>query len=72
MSSLVFLLVRSAKNSFLELLHKPAKLLLWLLVLAGIGGIVILSLFTRQSAADVLDIVWLKGILFGPVGDVYR
>lgn len=64
MSSLVFLLIRSAKNNFLELLRKPAKLALWVLVLAGIGGIFILSLFTRQQADSFLDIVWLKGILF--------
>ncbi|MDD2498077.1 MAG: putative ABC exporter domain-containing protein [Desulfitobacteriaceae bacterium] len=64
MNSLVFLLVRSARNSLLELRRKPAKLLLWVLVLAGIGGIFLLSLFTRQSAAGSLDIVWLKGILF--------
>ncbi|KPU42443.1 hypothetical protein OXPF_42280 [Oxobacter pfennigii] len=64
MSSLVFLLTRSVKNSFLELLRKPAKLMLWVLVIAGIGGIFILSLFTRQNRGSFLDIVWLKGILF--------
>ena len=64
MNSLVFLLVRSAKNSLLELRQKPAKLALWVLALAGIGGIFLLSLFTSQSAAESLDLVWLKGILF--------
>ncbi len=64
MNSLVFLLLRSAKNTLLELRRKPAKLLLWVLVIAGIGGIFILSLFTRQSTAASLDLVWLKGILF--------
>jgi hypothetical protein len=65
MNSLVFLLLRSAKNTLLELGRKPAKLLLWVLVIAGIGGIFILSLFTtRQSTEASLDLVWLKGILF--------
>lgn len=64
MSSLVFLLTRSAKNSFLELWRKPAKLVLWTLVIAGIGGIFLLSMFTRQNADNFLDIIWLKGILF--------
>ncbi len=64
MNSLVFLLARSAKNSFLELLRKPAKLVLWTLVIAGIGAVIILSMFTPQSADSTLDIVWLKGILF--------
>jgi hypothetical protein len=64
MNSLIFLLARSAKNTLLELRWKPAKLLLWVLTIAGIGGIFILSLNTRQSAAGSLDLVWLKGILF--------
>jgi hypothetical protein len=64
MSSLVFLLVKSAKNTLLELRRKPAKLALWVLVIAGIGGIFLFSLFTRQNAAGSLDLVWLKGILF--------
>ncbi len=64
MSSLVFLLTKSIKNSLLELLRKPAKLVLWIAVIAMIGGIFILSMSTRQSAGGILDIVWLKGILF--------
>ncbi len=64
MSSLVFLLTRSAKNGFLEILRKPGKLILWVLVIAAIIGVFILSLFTRQSAESFLDLVWLQGILF--------
>ena len=64
MSSLVFLLSRSIKNSFLELLRKPAKLILWIFVIVMLGGVVILSLFTRQSMDSTLDIIWLKGIFF--------
>ena len=37
MNSLVFLLLRSAKNTLLELGRKPAKLLLWVLVIAGLA-----------------------------------
>ncbi len=64
MSSLIFLLTRSAKNRLLELWRKPAKLALWILVIAMIGGIFILSMFNRPSADSTLDIVWLKGSLF--------
>ncbi|MBE6906739.1 MAG: hypothetical protein E7476_10755 [Ruminococcaceae bacterium] len=64
MSSLVFLLARSVKNSFLELLRKPAKLILWIFVIAMLGGVLILSMFTRQSADSTLNIIWLKGIFF--------
>ncbi|MGI6120185.1 MAG: putative ABC exporter domain-containing protein [Desulfosporosinus sp.] len=64
MKSLVFLLAKSAKNILLELRRKPAKLVLWVLVIAGIGGVFLLSLFTRQNAGGSLELVWLKGILF--------
>ncbi|MCM1566717.1 MAG: hypothetical protein FNP40_10085 [Dehalobacter sp. 4CP] len=64
MNSLVFLLVKSARNRLLELLRKPAKLVLWVLVIAGIGGVFLTSLFTKQSTAGSHDLVWLKGILF--------
>jgi hypothetical protein len=64
MNSLVFLLVKSAKNNLLELRRKPAKLILWVFVLAMIIGLIVLSLFTRQSAAGSLDLIWLQGILF--------
>lgn len=64
MSSLVFLVTRSVKNSFLELLRKPAKLILWIFVIAMLGGVLILSMFTRQSTGGNLDIFWLKGIFF--------
>ncbi|NLN88328.1 MAG: hypothetical protein GX133_12180 [Syntrophomonadaceae bacterium] len=63
MNSLVFLLVKSAKNTVLELRRKPAKLLLWVLVLAGIVGIFLSLRFTPPSETGSLDIVWLKGIL---------
>ena len=64
MNSLVFLLVRSAKNTLLELRRKPAKLALWVLLIAGIGGILLLSLLSPQSTSGSHDLVWLKGILF--------
>lgn len=64
MNSLVFLLVKSAKNTVLELRRKPAKLLLWVLVLAGMGMLLLSSLFAPPSQTGSLDIIWLKGILF--------
>lgn len=64
MNSLVFLLVKSAKNSFFELLRKPAKLIMWSVFLAMIVGLIVLSLFTTQEGDSFQDIIWLKGILF--------
>ena len=64
MNSLVFLMVKSIKNSILEIFRKPGKLVLWLLTLGFIVGIFALSTFTRQSSENFLDLVWLKGIIF--------
>ena len=64
MRSLLFLIIRSLKNTVWEVLHKPAKLILWLVTIAGIAGIFILSLFTTQSRDAYMDLIWLKGIFF--------
>ncbi len=67
MRSLVFLVIRSFKNSLLELLRKPGKLILWILVAAMVIGFFLLSVFTSQSSGGVHNLVWLKGILFGMI-----
>jgi len=64
MKSLVFLLIRSMKNSLLEVLRKPAKLALWIFFIAFIVGLFLISVFTGQDKDSFLDIIWLKGILF--------
>jgi hypothetical protein len=64
MSGLVFLLVMSAKNSFLEILRKPAKLAPWIILIAMIVGLFILSMFTGRGAENFHDLIWLKGIFF--------
>lgn len=64
MSSLVYIIAKSAKNKFLELLRKPGKLALYLLVLALIAFTVIMSITDQSQPENLLDIVWLKGILF--------
>ncbi|MEL7568147.1 MAG: putative ABC exporter domain-containing protein [Dehalobacterium sp.] len=64
MSSLTFLLIQSAKNNFFELLRKPAKLIMWIFLIAMIMGMVILSFFTGKTVENFQDIIWLKGITF--------
>lgn len=64
MNSLVFLLSRNMKNSFLEVLRKPAKLILWTMAIVGIVALFILSNYTRKSADQSMDLIWLQGILF--------
>jgi hypothetical protein len=61
MNSLVYLVAVSLKNSFLEMLRKPAKLVLYLFLIAVIVGMIVLS---RGNADSFIDILWLKGILF--------
>lgn len=65
MNSLVFVLIRSAKNSLLEILRKPAKLALWIFFVVLIIGLFVLALFTSSTADSFQDIIWLKGLLFG-------
>lgn len=64
MNSLIFLLVKSVKNSILEIFRKPAKLIIWALTIVGVVGIFVLSIYTRQHSEDALDLVWLQGIFF--------
>lgn len=64
MRSFAFLLIRSAKNTFFELLRKPGKLAVWVIVLALIIGLLIMSVFTRAEVGEATDIIWLKGAFF--------
>ena len=64
MSSFAYLLIRSAKNTFLELLRKPGKLAVWIIVLALIIGLLVMSVFTRAEAGEAADLIWLKGVFF--------
>jgi hypothetical protein len=64
MNSLVFLITRTAKNQVLEVLRKPAKLIIWSVALAGIIAVLIISLFTRQTVDEYMPLSYLKGIIF--------
>ncbi len=64
MSALLYIILKSAKNSLRELIRKPGKLALYLLAAAGIVGIVILSYFTRPSAENQVPLYWFSGIFF--------
>ena len=67
MSSLIYLVSKSVKNTVLEILHKPAKLILWVVTIGGIVGLFFLSVFTRQQTGQeggFADLIWLKGGFF--------
>ncbi|MDR1961276.1 MAG: putative ABC exporter domain-containing protein [Gracilibacteraceae bacterium] len=62
MSALVYIIRKSMKNSLKELGKKPGKLILYLLVIAAILGMVLLSFIrTVDSPAPLF---WFSGILF--------
>ena len=65
MNSLIYILVRSAKNNLRELIRKPGKLILYIIAIAGIAFMLIGQLFSNIEREEYLDIVWLKGIAFG-------
>lgn len=67
MSGLIFLVLRSAKNRFLELLRKPAKLALYAIMLVGLAVYIIAGAAQRGSAPVLppsSDIMLLKGLIF--------
>lgn len=61
MNSLFYLLRKSAKNTFKELLRKPARLVMYILVLVVIAGMILLSVFTRETTDTRLPLFWLEG-----------
>jgi hypothetical protein len=63
LKSLIFIILRSLKNSFLEILRKPAKLALYLFLVIFIVLIALSALLTK-GIENHADLVWLKGIIF--------
>ena len=66
MSSLVYLLAMGLKNRVLETIRKPAKLAVYLLVIAVIVYAFLLPMITGGAIEDedIVDIIWLKGMFF--------
>ncbi|MDR2354745.1 MAG: putative ABC exporter domain-containing protein [Clostridiales Family XIII bacterium] len=64
MRGLVYLVAMSVKNGFWEILRKPAKLILYVIVIAFMAGMIVLSNVTRRAGAEFLDIAWLQGAFF--------
>lgn len=64
MSSLVYLVFTGAKNGLKELLHKPGKLVLYLLLVLLIGGGLVATLFANTQGEAGLPMFWLQGIFF--------
>lgn len=64
MNSLLYLIRKSFKNNLKELLHKPGKMILYLLMIIIFVGLIIMSFTIEREAADIQPLFMLQGILF--------
>ncbi|MDR3119936.1 MAG: putative ABC exporter domain-containing protein [Clostridiales bacterium] len=64
MTALFYIVRKSVKNSLKELLRKPGKLALYLLALAVIAGVIVMSFFPSLRASASAPLFWFTGILF--------
>lgn len=65
MSSIIYLLVTSAKNSIISIIKKPSKLIIYIFLFVMIGFMIYASLLPKQNTNSLLDIYYLKGIFLG-------
>lgn len=64
MNALLHILKKSMKNRLLEIIRKPAKLVLYLLCIGGVGALIVISMFTNPQSTATMDVIWLKGFYF--------
>jgi len=67
MNSLLYLIAKSLKNRFFEILRKPSKLITYLVLILILIGIFILSFISKELSETYTDIIWLQGVLFALV-----
>jgi hypothetical protein len=64
MNSLAYLLRKRLKNTFIEMLHKPGKLILWLALIGFIGFTFVVNALEPTAPEDIAPLYMLKGIVF--------
>jgi hypothetical protein len=64
MNSLVYLLRKRLKNTVVEILHKPGKLILWIIMILLVGFMVVLSILNETPQEEIAPLFILKGIVF--------
>lgn len=64
MTALLYLIMKSVKNALKEILKKPGKLALYLLVLVAIVGMVVISFVAKPAVQDQVPMFWFTSILF--------
>jgi hypothetical protein len=60
----LYIVRKSLKNSLKELLKKPGKLALYLVIIALLGVQLVVSLFTKAQADQPAPLFWFSGIMF--------
>lgn len=68
MKALIYIIRKSMKNSLLELLHKPGKLILYICLILLIVISAVASIFSTPPVQNQAPIFWFTGILFVFVG----
>lgn len=64
MKALCYLILTGMKNRLLELWHKPAKLILYLLCFGGMAALILMPTLTNPQSTAKVELFWLKGIYF--------
>ncbi|MCL2202233.1 MAG: putative ABC exporter domain-containing protein [Oscillospiraceae bacterium] len=62
MNALSYVLLRDAKNKLLDLRRRPAKLVMYLIVIGALVGVVLMTVFQNHEAQTFSDIMWFKAI----------
>jgi len=62
MSALRYVLIHDAKNKLLELRRKPVKLIMYLLVIAFLVWVIVISIIQPEQEDNLTDIMWLKAV----------
>jgi hypothetical protein len=68
MTVLWYIARKSVKNSVREILKKPGKLTLYLLVIAALIAVALLSFYTERQIENTAALFWFSGILFLFIG----
>jgi hypothetical protein len=64
MTPLLYIVRKSVKNTIISVLKNPGKLILWLIIIAMIPGIIVVSLMADTQRDSTAPLFWFTGILF--------
>ncbi len=64
MNSLIYIILKSTKNSLKELMKKPGKFIMYLFIIALIAGVAVMSFFTEPGIEERAPMFVFTGVLF--------